>query len=347
MAIRVVHYVNQFFGGIGGEEHADHPPTQRAGPVGPGLALASRLGEGAHVAGTLICGDNYFVEHQDEAITALLEMARGYAADVLVAGPAFTSGRYGSACAALAVAWRRSGRPGLAAMHPDNPGVDLARDEVHVVRTGNTAASMNDALARMAALTLKLGHGEAIGGADAEGYIPRGIRRNVRRDRGAGERAVEMLLAKLGGRPHRSELPIEPFARVAPAAPVPDLGRALVALVSEAGIVPAGNPDRLETWNASRWLKYSVAGHERLEPGAYEVFHGGYDTAGSTADPNRAVPLDAARILEREGTIGRVYDAYYVTTGNMGSLKTMMRMGVEIAQDMKAHGVQAAILTAT
>lgn len=347
MTITVVHYVNQFFGGLGGEDRADHPPTHRAGPVGPGLALASRLAPRARIAGTLICGDNYFVEHQEDAIAVLLEMARAYAADVLVAGPAFASGRHGTACAALCLAWQRSGRAAVTAMHPDNPGVDLARSEVYVVRSGASAASMNDALGRLAALTLKLGAAEPIGSAEDEGYMPRGVRRNIRLEHGAGERAVDMLLAKLAGRSYRSELVIEPFAAVAPAAPVPDLGRAVVALVSESGVVPTGNPDRLETWNASKWMKYSVAGRDRLEPGAYEVFHGGYDTAGSTADPNRAVPLDAARLLEREGTIGRVHDAYYVTTGNMGNLKTMMRMGAEIAQDLKAHGVQAAILTAT
>lgn len=343
----VVHYVNQFFAGIGGEDRADTPPAHRPGPLGPGVALATRLGERALIAGTVVCGDTYFVERQAEAIAALLDMADRYGADVLVAGPAFGSGRYGSACAALSLAWQRRGRPAVTAMHADNPGVDLARSEVHVVRTGATAVSMNEALDRLAALAVRLGSGQEIGAADDEGYFPRGVRRNVRLGRGAGERAVDMLLAKLAGQPYRSELAIEPFASVTPAAPVPDLRQALVALVSEAGVVPAGNPDRLETWNASKWLKYSIAGCERLEPGRYQIFHGGYDPAGSNADPNRAVPLDAARALEREGTIGRLYEAYYVTTGNMASMKTMTRLGAEIAQDMKAHGVQAAILTAT
>jgi glycine reductase len=347
MTITIVHYVNQFFGGIGGEDRADQPPVHRAGAVGPGVALAGRLASRARVVGTVICGDNYFVEHQDHAVAALIEMARGYGADVLVAGPAFASGRYGAACVALCRGWRETGRLAVTAMHPDNPGVAMAGQDVYVVRAGASAASMNETLDRVAALLIKLGTGQPIGSAEAEGYLPRGIRRNIRLDRGAGERAVDMLLAKLAGRPYRSELVIEPFEVVPPAAPVVDLGRALVALVSESGVVPRGNPDRLETWNASKWMKYPVADRDRLEPGAYEVFHGGYDTAGSTADPNRAVPLDAARILEREGTIGRVHDAYYVTTGNMGSVKTMMRMGAEIAQDLKSQGVQAAILTAT
>ena len=347
MTIRVVHYVNQFFGGLGGEDRADHAPLRRAGAVGPGAALAVRLGARAQVVGTVMCGDNHFVEHQDEAIAALIDMVRADDPDVLVAGPAFSSGRYGTACAALCGAWRRTGRPAVTGMHPDNPGAALAGQDVYVVRTGPSAASMNAALDRMATLAIKLASGAHVGSAEDEGYLPRGIRRNVRLDRGAGERAVDMLLAKLAGRPYRSELVIDPFEVVRPAAPVTDLGRARVALVSESGVVPRGNPDRLETWNASKWMKYPVAGQDRLEPGAYEVFHGGYDTAGSTADPNRAIPLDAARTLEREGTIGRLHEAYYVTTGNMASLRTMMRLGAEIAQDLKAHGVEAAILTAT
>jgi glycine reductase len=59
------------------------------------------------------------------------------------------------------------------------------------------------------------------------------------------------------------------------------------------------------------------------------------------------VPLDAARLLEKEGIIGRLYDAYYVTTGNMANIKTMARIGAEMAQDMRAQGIQAVILTAT
>ena len=37
---KVVHYINQFFANIGGEEKADYPAEVREGEVvGPGLAL--------------------------------------------------------------------------------------------------------------------------------------------------------------------------------------------------------------------------------------------------------------------------------------------------------------------
>ena len=38
--IKVVHYINQFFAQIGGEEKADYPAELRVGEiVGPGMAL--------------------------------------------------------------------------------------------------------------------------------------------------------------------------------------------------------------------------------------------------------------------------------------------------------------------
>ncbi len=346
--LRVVHYVNQFFGGIGAEDKADVGPLVRKGPLGPGTGLASCLGSDGQIVATLVCGDNYFVEHQEQAVAELLALAAPYAADVLIAGPAFSSGRYGTACGALAAAWQAGvGRPAVTAMNANNPGVELFRSELYIVPTGPTAASTPEVLPKLARLAVKLGRGAELGPADEEGYFPRGVRKNLRLPQGAGERAVEMLLAKLAGRPYRTELPVEGFGTVPPPPPVPDLSRALVALVTESGLVPAGNPDRLETWNASRWFKYPIAGRSDFRRGEFEAWHGGCDTTCTNDDPDRAVPLDAARALERDGVIGRLHDYYYVTTGNMANIKTMARIGAEIARDLQAQGVQAAILTAT
>src|SRR2546428_13930548 len=57
--LRVVHYVNQFFGGIGGEDQAHVGVTAKAGPVGPGRALETALGDGARVEATLIGGGHF------------------------------------------------------------------------------------------------------------------------------------------------------------------------------------------------------------------------------------------------------------------------------------------------
>ena len=63
--MRIVHYINQFFGQIGGEEVADYPLEVREGCVGPGVGLQKALGDSAQIVATIICGDTYFVEHKE------------------------------------------------------------------------------------------------------------------------------------------------------------------------------------------------------------------------------------------------------------------------------------------
>ena len=47
---RIVHYINQFYAGIGGEEMAGEvKPEARQGVVGPGAALQAALGDAAEV----------------------------------------------------------------------------------------------------------------------------------------------------------------------------------------------------------------------------------------------------------------------------------------------------------
>lgn len=40
---RIVMYINQFFGGIGGEDKAGYEPSVEEGPVGPGNVILSCL----------------------------------------------------------------------------------------------------------------------------------------------------------------------------------------------------------------------------------------------------------------------------------------------------------------
>ena len=92
-AVRVVHYLNQFFGGLGGEDKANLPVEIRDGPVGPGRALQAALGERGQVTATLIGGDNYVSERGEEARATIRGVLQDRRPDVLVAGPAFDAGR--------------------------------------------------------------------------------------------------------------------------------------------------------------------------------------------------------------------------------------------------------------
>jgi glycine reductase len=120
-----------------------------------------------------------------------------------------------------------------------------------------------------------------------------------------------------------------------------------LALVTECGLVPPGNPDRLEWVRASTWLRYSLHGAQDLARGDYEVAHGGYDAAFALEDPDRLVPVDALRELVRRGEIGDVLDAYYVTCGNHGVLARMATYAREIAADLRRQHVDSVLLVAT
>ena len=55
---KVICYVNQFFGGIGGEDKADQEPYIVEGVVGPTMAINAALKD-AEVTHTVVCGDNF------------------------------------------------------------------------------------------------------------------------------------------------------------------------------------------------------------------------------------------------------------------------------------------------
>ena len=82
--IKVVHYINQFFAQIGGEEKADYPAELRVGEiVGPGQALTQQFGEEAEIIATIVCGDSYFNENLDKAKADILEMVKSQNPDIL------------------------------------------------------------------------------------------------------------------------------------------------------------------------------------------------------------------------------------------------------------------------
>ncbi|MEO8289927.1 MAG: glycine/betaine/sarcosine/D-proline family reductase selenoprotein B [Gaiellaceae bacterium] len=341
--MKAAHYLNQFFAGLGGEEQAETPPVRLDGAVGPGRGLAAHLAN-VEIVATLACGDDYFAEHEEGALAALLALLEAEKPDVLVAGPAFGSGRYGYACGILAAAAAERGIPAVAAMHPENPGVGAA-GKAYVVPTAVNVAGMRDALPRLAALASALAAGRELGSAEEEGYLPRGFRRNYLAEKTGAERAVDLLLSKLGG-DTRTEVGGD-LDRVDPPAPVADLSGALLALVTEAGCVPQGNPDRLPAVRARGWFRYELDEAETLAAGRYESVHGGFDVTLANEDPNRLVPLDTVRGLEREGRVGRLHDAFYTTTGNGTPVATATKFGQEIAADLRDAGVQAVLLSGT
>jgi glycine reductase len=348
--MKVLHYLNQCFAQIGGEEKAGQEVLFMPGAVGAGAVVENLLQQRGVEYATLACGDNYFHEQEEQALKAIDHVLDQFQPDFFLAGPAFNAGRYGLACAKLC-SWVRDNRriPAITGMHEDNPGTKEIGRYVFVIQTGASAASMQESLKRFALLIEALASGDetAVETFRAEHCLPVPRRFTVRSDRPDYVRAVDLLLSKLRGEVYESEIPrIEAQAHVIPNL-TGVLKDATVALVTEGGLVPKGNPDRLESSRGSRYFKYAIAGREDLKRGEFEAMHTGYDTSTVNQDPDRIVPLDAMRGLEKAKKFEKLHEHYFVTTGTGAMPSKMEEIGAGIAAELAGSGVGAVILTAT
>ncbi len=346
--MRIAHYLNQFFGGVGGEEKAGTALEAREGAAGAGKLLEQVFGGDAAIVLTLVCGDNYAVENQDEMLAAALEKIREAKPDLLVAGPCFQAGRYGVAAGALCCEVEAKLRiPAITAMSEENPGADLYRERLYIVDSGTSAAKMRDVLVKIAALGKKRVAQADIGSPRDEGYLPRGLIRDRLVGDPSGKRLVDMVLAKVTGQSFESEMLPAAFAPVAMPPAVKDISKATFMLITDGGLVPKGNPDKIQASAATRWGAYNIKDCDDLNGQDYEISHGGYDPQFVREDPDRLVPLDVMRELERQGVIGKLYDAFLSTSGLANPLSNTRRMGREMAARIKELGVDAVILTST
>jgi glycine/betaine/sarcosine/D-proline reductase family selenoprotein B len=347
---KAIYYINQFFGQIGGEDKADFSPEIREGVVGPGMPLSQALAPEVEVTHTVICGDNYFGSNEQDAIEQILGFLEGKQFDFFIAGPAFMAGRYGVACGSICKAvTEKFGVPAITSMYEENPAVEMYRKDIYIFSGGNSAAVMRKDLGTMVNFIKKLATGEKLGPAKEEGYFPRGIRHQALTEPrvSAAQRAVEMLLKKLNGEIYETESPMPKIDRIPIAPSVENLSEATVAVVTSGGIVPVGNPDRIQSASATKWGKYNISGMEALKAGDYMTIHAGFDPTAANNNPNVIFPLDVLREYEKEGRIGKLYDYFYSTVGTGTSQVEATRMGEEIAQELRDANVNAVILVST
>src|SRR4030067_379577 len=237
---RIVHYLNQFFGGVGGEEKADCEPFTIQGPKGPGRLFEKMFREqdaNVELLAPGVGADSYFADHQENVLRELIPVIRGYHPDLVVAGPAFNAGRYGMACGAICQALGPLGIPAITAMYKENPGLDQYRKTVLIIETTDTVSGMDDAVRKMVRLGIKRLRGEEIEFPKAEGGFEQGIRKNYFHAEPAVGRAISMLLRKINGDPFETEYPIPFFDRVAPQPALADPKGITVALGTSGGVV--------------------------------------------------------------------------------------------------------------
>jgi glycine reductase complex component B subunit gamma len=357
--LKVVHYVNQFFGQIGSEDKADVGFEVKPGPVGPGLALQKALGDKAEIVATVICGDNYFAKDPATAAQEGLKLVEPYGPDIFFAGPAFAAGRYGIACGGMCKAvGEKLGIPVITGMYQENPGVEMYRKYAYICKTGNSTRDMAASINAMTRLAFQLLSGEKgihlvtrenIPKPSEYNYFPRLIIRNEYVGEVTAKRTIDKLLAKVRGEPFESEVEPPKFKKVAPPEPIKDLSTSEIAIVSDGGLVPKGNPDSISSRGNLRWASYEMDSFlpENFDSSDYEVAHTGYFSVDVLQDPNRLVPADALRDLIKEGKVGKLHPQFFSTSGNATVAQGCAEMGKEMGREIKRQGVNGVILTST
>ena len=357
--LKVVHYLNQFFGQIGGEDKADTGFAVTEGPLGPGTALQKELGEQAEIVATLICGDNYFSKNPDQAGEEGLKLIESFAPDLFIAGPAFEAGRYGVACGAMCKAVKEKlDIPVVTGMYQENPGVEMYRKYAFICRSGQSTRDMVPSLKKMSKLALQLALGEPsknlISGEnlpkpDEFDYFKRLIIRNEFCDQTAAVRSIDKLLAKIAGKPFDSEVVPPVFDKVEPPAPIADLSKIRLALVSDGALVPKGNPDGLAGRGNLKWTTNELDSFLPDDPSTkeYEIAHTGYFPVEILENPFRLIPVDVVREVVKEKKIGELHNTFFSTSGNATVSRRCGEMGNEMAEEIKSLGIDAVLLTST
>lgn len=352
--MRVVHYLNQFFGQIGGEEKANEGFSVKEGPVGPGIILQKELGDTAEIVATVICGDDFFAVNPAENAEIGLEKLAPFKPDMFFAGPAFAAGRYTIACGAMCKKVSEKLQiPVISAMNEEAPGTDIYRKDAFIVKTGihskEMANTVKDMVRLAARLTSSGGGGKLLTFEDIPdpgeyNYFSRNMLRNYLCEETVAQRGVASLLKKLKGEPFTSEVIPPVFEIFEIPAAIKDMSHAEIAFVTDGGLVPKGNPDGMATRSNLRWGAYDL---EKLF-NDYEVVHAGYFNDYVIEDPDRLVPRDVLNDLVGEGKVGAVADKLYSMPACTTVSKRCAEAGTEMAEAMKARGhVDGVILTST
>lgn len=347
--LKALYYINQFYAGIGGEQKADIGLRIFEEKKGPAIGIDKYWNNEMEITKVIACGDNYINNNNkyELLLPEIDKIIEEIKPDVFIAGPAFNAGRYGVACAKITDYVRQKGIPAVTAMYYENPAVKMYVKNNYIIETPETAAGMRKVLPRLGAFALKLAKGEKILASRFEGYLPRGYRYNEYNEYIGAKRVVDILLKKLNNKSYRTEVPLREFEIVAPANAIKDKKEINVALITTGGLVPMGNPDKLKQAFSVTYGQYNIEGMDTVQRGKYESIHGGYDTTIADDNPNRLIPLDAARQLEKEGVIKKIHKEFFSTCGVGTNVESSKDMGRRIADELKKAGVNAAFLTST
>ncbi|EGT4048077.1 glycine/betaine/sarcosine/D-proline family reductase selenoprotein B [Clostridioides difficile] len=161
---KIVMILDQIQAGAGGKEKSNIPPAGKSSPLGPGVMMDPFLNESKVIA-TLFCGDEFFVNNEEEVTSKMIAMVKKLSPDVVICGPSFNYENFSKMSAILSKNINdKTYIPAFAAMSEENIDViNEYKNDICIVKTPKKGGiGLNDSLNNICKLAKAMANKEDI-----------------------------------------------------------------------------------------------------------------------------------------------------------------------------------------
>lgn len=154
---KIILVLNHVQAGMGSDEHANLEPGGKKTALGPGEILNQYFEEqGAQIVATLFCGDEYYLEHEDEVTKKFIGFAKEFKADAILCGPAMHYPKFGEMAGSLTEKYNMYKIPAVAAMSEENPATNKYKNRIPIVKMPKKGGvGLNESFKNMAKIVVE------------------------------------------------------------------------------------------------------------------------------------------------------------------------------------------------
>ncbi|MDB0441077.1 GrdB-related putative oxidoreductase [Clostridioides difficile] len=161
---KIVMILDQIQAGAGGKEKSNIPPAGKSSPLGPGVMMEPFLKESKVIA-TLFCGDEFFINNEEEVTNKMIAMVKKLNPDVVICGPSFNYENFSKMSAILSKNINnKTDIPAFAAMSEENTDIiNEYKNDICIVKTPKKGGiGLNDSLNNICKLAKSIANKEDI-----------------------------------------------------------------------------------------------------------------------------------------------------------------------------------------
>lgn len=161
---KIVMILDQIQAGAGGKEKSNIPPAGKSSPLGPGVMMEPFLKESKVIA-TLFCGDEFFINNEEEVTNKMIAMVKKLNPDVVICGPSFNYENFSKMSAILSKNINnKTDIPAFAAMSEENTDIiNEYKNDIYIVKTPKKGGiGLNDSLNNICKLATLIANKEDI-----------------------------------------------------------------------------------------------------------------------------------------------------------------------------------------